>query len=210
MMKKGRNNLFIISAPSGAGKTTLIEMVVKEFPQLMFSISHTTRAPREGETDGVEYFFTTPARFEDMIRGNQFLEWAQVHSNYYGTSRLILERAEEQDRDLLLDIDVQGAAKVKAMIPSAVTIFILPPSMAALKARLTQRQLDAVDQIHRRMETARNEIWHYRDYEFVVINDDLTHAYENLSAIIRCQGSKTENLEERVQTILESFNIPES
>lgn len=209
-MKKKQSNFFIISAPSGAGKTTLIEMLVKEFPQLLFSISHTTRPPRDGEKDGVEYFFTTPEKFEAMMRENQFLEWARVHDHYYGTSRKMLESAEEQERDLLLDIDVQGAAKVKAQIPSALGIFILPPSLEALRERLIQRQQDPVEQIFSRMETARKEIRHYREYEYIVINDDLAHAYRNLSGIIRSQSCKTELLEERIQSILKSFNIFDS
>lgn len=209
-MKKKQSNFFIISAPSGAGKTTLIEMLVKEFPQLLFSISHTTRPPRDGERDGVEYFFTTPEKFEAMMRENQFLEWARVHDHYYGTSRKMLESAEEQERDLLLDIDVQGAAKVKAQIPSALGIFILPPSLEALRERLIQRQQDPVEQIFSRMETARKEIRHYREYEYIVINDDLAHAYRNLSGIIRSQSCKTELLEERIQSILKSFNIFDS
>lgn len=206
-MKRRRTNFFIISAPSGAGKTTLVEMLVREFTQLLFSISHTTRPPREGETDGVEYFFTTPEKFQAMREENKFLEWAQVHNHLYGTSRRMLEMAEEQGRDLLLDIDVQGAAKVKAQLPSALGIFILPPSLEALRERLIQRKQDSVEEIFQRMETARKEIRHYREYEYIVINDDLTQAYQSLSGIIRSQSCKTANLEDRIQSILKSFNI---
>lgn len=209
-MKKKTNNFFIISAPSGAGKTTLIEMLVKEFPQLLFSISHTTRAARDGETNGVEYFFTTPQDFEHMIQENDFLEWAKVHNHYYGTSRKMLEMAAEQGRDLLLDIDVQGAAKVKAQIPEAASIFILPPSLEALRDRLMQRQKDPIEQIYNRIEAARKEIRHYKEYEFVIINDDLAHAYRTLSSIIRTHTAKTQFLEERIQSILKSFNIFDS
>lgn len=209
-MKKKTNNFFIISAPSGAGKTTLIEMLVKEFPQILFSISHTTRPARDGETNGVEYFFTTSQDFEHMVGENDFLEWAKVHNHCYGTSRKMLEMAAEQGRDLLLDIDVQGAAKVKAQIPEAVGIFILPPSLEALRERLMQRQKDPIEQIYNRIESARKEIRHYKEYEFVIINDDLRHAYQTLSSIIRTHAVKTQFLEERIQSILKSFNIFDS
>lgn len=207
MMKKRKNNLFIVSAPSGAGKTTLIEMLVQEFPNLLFSISHTTRQPRDGETNGIEYFFITPQEFERMIQEGQFLEWARVHNHYYGTSRRMLEIAGEEERDLLLDIDVQGAAKVRNQIPEATSIFIMPPSMEALRERLMQRQKDPIDQIFHRIESARQEIRHYKEFDYVIINDDLAHAYLSLSSIIRSQASKTPNLEERIQFILKSFNI---
>lgn len=207
-MKQRRNNVFLISAPSGAGKSSLIQLLLAEIPSLFFSISHTTRPPRPGEKDGVEYYFVSHGRFEEMIEANQFLEWAYVHSHYYGTSVQMVHKAEEQHKDLLLDVDIQGHQKVRKVLEGVTGIFVLPPSYEALKERLEQRGKDTPEQIGRRMENARVEIQHYRDYEYVVINDDLQAAFESLVSIIRSQQSRRENLQDRIEEILKSFGVP--
>lgn len=207
-MKQRKNNVFLISAPSGAGKSSLIQLVLAEVPSLFFSISHTTRPPRPGEQDGVEYFFTSHDRFEEMIKANQFLEWAHVHGHYYGTSVDMVHRAEEQHKDLLLDVDIQGHQKVRKALDGVTSIFVMPPSYESLRERLEQRGKDTPEQIGRRLENARMEIRHYRDYEYVVINDDLQAAFEGLISIIRSQQSRRENLQERIEEILQSFGIP--
>src|SRR4030095_8192095 len=147
-----KSNVFILSAPSGAGKSTLIQLLFQEISGLHFSISHTTRPPREGETDGVEYFFVSEQRFREMIESNQFLEWAHVHGYFYGTSHEMVSEAAEQGKDLLLDIDIQGAAKVRARLPEAVSIFIFPPSYEDLRRRLVERGTDSPEQILQRIE----------------------------------------------------------
>lgn len=206
-MSQRKNNIFIISAPSGAGKSTLIHLLLAQIPSLFFSVSHTTRAPRPGEREAVDYFFISQDQFEEMIRTNQFLEWAKVHGSYYGTSREMLERSANAGKDLILDIDVQGAAQVRKAVPEAVSIFILPPSYEILRARLTQRQKDSVEQVEKRLVTARKEIEHWREYEYIVINEDLNEAFESLSSLVRGQRLRRENLEERIENILKSFII---
>jgi guanylate kinase len=207
-MTKRKNNTFIISAPSGTGKSTLIELLLTQIPQVFFSISHTTRPPRVGEKNGVEYYFIDNAEFEEMIRRDEFLEWAQVHGYYYGTSREMVRRSQEEGRDLLLDIDFQGAQAVRKQIPEAVSIFIMPPSLDILKERLLRRQKDTLPQIQSRTINARTELQHYKEYEFVIINEDLGSAFEYLASIVRSQRSKQEIMEERIQKVLESFKIP--
>jgi guanylate kinase len=207
-MKQRKNNAFLISAPSGAGKSSLIQLLLAEVHSLFFSISHTTRPPRPGEQDGVEYFFVSHGRFEEMIEANQFLEWAYVHGHYYGTSAEMVHRAEEQHKDLLLDVDIQGHQKVRKVLEGITSIFVLPPSYEALKERLEQRGKDTPEQIGRRMENARMEIRHYREYDYVVINDDLQAAFECLTSIIRSRQNRRENLQEKIEEILQSFGIP--
>jgi guanylate kinase len=206
-MTKRKNNTFIISAPSGTGKSTLIELLITQLPQIFFSISHTTRPPRAGEKNGVEYYFVDNAEFEDMIRRDEFLEWAQVHGYYYGTSREMVRRAEEEGRDLLLDIDFQGAQAVRRQVPNAVSIFIMPPSLDVLKERLLRRQKDTLTQIQNRTMNAKTELQHYKEYEYVIINEDLGSAFENLASIVRSQRSKQESMEEKIEKVLESFKI---
>ncbi|HSE40761.1 MAG TPA: guanylate kinase, partial [Acidobacteriota bacterium] len=171
-MKKQRNNVFIISAPSGSGKTTLIDLLLSENPSLMFSISHTTRPPRPGERNGVEYFFINEDEFLKMIQEDRFLEWAKVHGHFYGTSREMVERAQKDGRDLILDIDVQGAEQVRKKMPDAISIFILPPSYEALQRRLLARQKDTEDVMLKRLQNAKKEILRFGEFDYIIINDD--------------------------------------
>lgn len=206
-MSEKKHSVFLISAPSGAGKSSLIELLVQRVPGLLFSISHTTRPPRQGETDGVEYFFVSQERFRQMIEAKLFLEWAQVHGHYYGTSLEMVDRAAAQDKDLLLDVDIQGHQSVRKMLPSLTSIFVLPPSHGVLKQRLIERRKDTPAQIEHRLENAKNEIQHYNEYDYVVINDDLNRAYENLAAIIRGERNRTSTMQPEIDKILASFGI---
>jgi guanylate kinase len=208
-MKKQKNNVFIISAPSGSGKTTLIDLLLKQNPSLMFSISHTTRPPRTGERDGVEYFFVSEEKFEQMIREDRFVEWAEVHGHYYGTSREVLIDAEKNHRDVILDIDVQGAAQVRQKMPQAISIFILPPSYEALKTRLLSRKKDSQEVMLKRLGNARKEIRRYSEFDYIIINDDLQSALVSLSSIITSSNSLREKQIDRIEAILKSFEDAE-
>lgn len=180
---KAKGKLFVISAPSGAGKTTLIKKVLNRFNPLSYSVSHTTRPPRVNEQDGVDYFFITPSEFELKITQKHWLEWAKVHDNYYGTSRAFVENTLEKGQSLLLDIDVQGAGQVMASDLDPVTIFILPPSFEILAQRLENRGTDSKAVIARRLENAKTEMAQKDRYQYVVVNDDLDAAVEELSRI---------------------------
>ena len=204
-MTERKNNIFIISAPSGSGKSTLIQLLVTHIPRLFFSISHTTRPPRAGEQEGVEYFFVSDERFQEMIQKEMFLEWAMVHGYHYGTSRHMIELAQKEDKDVVLDVDIQGAAGLRRMIPDATSIFIMPPSYEILKERLVRRQKDTTEQIEHRLENARREIQSYASYEYVVVNEDLGSALENLASIVRSRRCTREALTQRIAAILKSF-----
>jgi guanylate kinase len=208
-MKNKKNNVFIISAPSGSGKTTLIDLLLQENPSLSFSISHTTRPPRPGERDGVEYFFISEQKFEQMIREERFVEWAEVHGHFYGTSREMLVQPEKENRDVILDIDVQGAAQVRQKMPEAISIFILPPSYEALKTRLLTRQKDKQEVMLKRLENARKEIRRYSEFDYIIINDDLETASKSLSSIIDSSNSLREKQIDRIEAILRSFEEAE-
>jgi guanylate kinase len=179
--------IYIISAPSGSGKSTLVNKVLRLVPNLDFSISYTTRAPRRSEQNGKQYHFVPRETFEQMIRDDEFLEHANLFGNRgdcYGTARRFLREAEEKKHDLLLDIDVQGAAQVKRKLPDAVSIFVLPPDRKTLESRLRNRGEDAEDVIHRRLVTARSEIENYDKYDYILINDDLEESIESLQAVV--------------------------
>ncbi len=199
------SNVFILSAPSGAGKSTLIQLLFQEISGLHFSISHTTRPPRKGETNGREYFFVSDQNFREMIDSNQFLEWAHVHGYFYGTSHQMVEEAAELGKDLLLDIDIQGAAKVRTRLPEAVSIFVLPPSYEALRRRLVERRTDSPEQIQQRIENARQEIEHYAEYDYIILNEDLVEACRNLAGIIRSHRCRLNIQAEKIEKILKSF-----
>ncbi|HWG38503.1 MAG TPA: guanylate kinase [Terriglobales bacterium] len=213
--------LFIISAPSGSGKTTLVTELFQRVPGLSFSISYTTRPPRGSEQDGREYFFVDRARFEAMLAEGAFLEHAEVFGNFYGTAWSFLRDAEARGQDLVLDIDVQGAAQVKRRIPAAVTIFIAPPDRATLDRRLRNRGLDAPAVIEKRLADASREIGAYNEYEYLVINDRLEESVEELTAIVRChRGAEAEacaraaacrlpNAAVRLAPVLRSFGLEE-
>lgn len=185
-MKRGR--LFVISAPSGAGKTSLVRALLAQEPQLRLSISHTTRARRPTESEGVEYHFVTTAQFEELIRQHAFLEYARVFDNLYGTSRDSVVRWLQQGQDVVLEIDWQGAQQVRRAMPEAVLIFVLPPSREALAARLAQRGTDAPAVIARRLRDAVSEMAHESEFDYVVVNDDFATALADLRRIIGGRG----------------------
>ncbi|GAB6094755.1 guanylate kinase [Desulfatiferula olefinivorans] len=178
-------HLFVISAPSGTGKTTLCRLLLDAFDTIGYSVSHTTRSPRPGEVDGRDYFFVSTEVFETMIRDNALIEWARVHGNYYGTSSAFVRQCLESGRDILLDIDVKGAASIREQYPDAVTIFIMPPSMEALRERLNRRATDSPEVIETRITNAEEEIRHRDLYRHVIVNDDLDRAKDELFALIR-------------------------
>jgi guanylate kinase len=183
-------NLFIISAPSGAGKSTLINALLKQDADMQLSVSHTTRSPRPGETDGVQYHFTDVSSFKQLIAQDQFIEWAEVFGNYYGTSKAALANKLAQGIDVFLDIDWQGARQIKQQLPFVTSIFILPPSVEALEQRLNQRGQDSAEVIAGRMAKARDEISHANEYDYWVVNDDLELAVQQFSGIIQSQRLK--------------------
>jgi guanylate kinase len=182
--------LLIVSSPSGAGKTTLCNRLRAEFPQLRFSVSHTTRKPRPNEVDGREYHFTNPATFKSMIGQGAFAEWAQVHGNLYGTSLSEIEIARKTANGVLFDIDYQGARQIKARMPEAVGVFILPPSLAELERRLRGRGTEDEATTLRRLEAAKGEIEHYGFFDYVIVNDDVQRAYDNLRALVFAERCK--------------------
>jgi len=181
----GIGKLFVISAPSGAGKTTLIKKVLDRFESLSYSVSHTTRDPRGDEEDGLDYFFIDPVEFEKKIGLGHWLEWAKVHNNYYGTSRKFVRTCLERGQSLLLDIDVQGAKQIMGTGMNLVTIFIMPPAFEVLSRRLENRGTDSKEVIARRLENAKIEIDQKDLYQYVVVNDDLDQALEKLCLIFK-------------------------
>ena len=197
--------VFIISAPSGSGKTTLVSRLLAKLPGLMFSVSYTTRKPRGDEVDGHSYRFVSREDFEARIAGDEFLEWAEVFGNYYGTHRGILEEAQAQGRDLVLDIDVQGARQLRSRIPEAVSVFILAPSRQILERRLRARREDREDVIERRLRDAAEEIRQYKQYDYVLINRDLDQSDAVLSAIVRAERVRRTRIEEEIRPILDTF-----
>jgi guanylate kinase len=197
--------VFIISAPSGSGKSTLVNRMMSEVGNLMFAVSHTTRKPRGQEINGHNYRFIARDEFEVMVERGEFLEWAQVFGNYYGTHRGILEEAAAQGRDLVLDIDVQGARQLKGKIPEAVTVFILAPSKKTLEHRLRARGEDRDDVIERRLKEAADEIRNYNAYDYVLINSDLEESVAVLSGLVRAERARRTRIEEKIRPILETF-----
>lgn len=190
-----RGILFIISAPSGTGKTTLCKQLTANIPGLWHSISYTTRSPRAGEEHGREYFFTDEPTFQSMIDRHEFVEWARVYGHLYGTPRKTLADKIDQGIDVLLEIDVQGALQVKKKFDDAVSIFILPPSMTALRQRLQSRASDSTEEIQRRLQKVKEEVWSYREYAYIVRNDDLTRSLHDLENIFLGERLKTKRLD---------------
>jgi guanylate kinase len=183
-----QNSLFVISAPSGAGKTSLVRALMEREPDLRFSISYTTRAQRPGEQHGQHYFFVSPERFQEMIADGAFLEHARVFDNYYGTARAQVASLLAEGRGVVLEIDWQGARQVRAAMPESVGIFILPPSRAELERRLRGRGTDSETVIRRRLADAATDMSHWSDFQFVVVNDDFSTALQALSDIVRGRG----------------------
>jgi guanylate kinase len=224
--------LFVISAPSGSGKSTLVNELRRNVKGLTFSVSYTTRDPRGSEEEGREYHFVTRQQFEEMIAADELLEHADVFGNYYGTARAALRQASAQGKDLLLDIDVQGAAQLRKKVAGAVSIFVMPPTPEILAMRLTNRSRaeGKVDEavLERRLAKARQEIENYRDYDYVLVNDVLERAVDELSAIVKveryrragdlirpsmkkvfqiAESCRQENAGDRVQPVLRSFGL---
>jgi len=181
----------VISGPSGAGKTTVCNELLVRVEGLRPSISWTTRKPRPGEVNGREYFFTDPATFQEMVRGDEFAEWAAVYGHFYGTPKKPLSEMVEQGVDMLLEIDVQGAMQIKKKFPDAVTVYLLAPSIAELRARLVRRASDTPEEISRRLRQARDEIRHYHDYDYIVRNEDLKEAVKAAEHILQAERLKT-------------------
>jgi len=197
--------LFVVSAPSGTGKTTIVERLVKVLPDLALSRSYTSRAMRSGESDGVDYNFITRARFEAMVAEEAFLEWADVFGNFYGTCAIDADRDLSCGRDLVLVIDVQGARQVRARRAGTIGIFVLPPSFEVLEQRLRGRSLDAEEAIRRRLATARAEVAAVTEYEYVVVNDELDACVDRLRAIVLAERAKLAVMGSRVAGIVGSF-----
>jgi guanylate kinase len=197
--------VFIISAPSGSGKSTLVARLLNEVNGLAFSVSYTTRPRRGNEIEGHDYHFIDRAEFKGCVEQHEFLEYAEVFGNYYGTHVSALEQARAVGRDLVLDIDVQGAAQLKKRIPDAVTIFVLAPSRETLEQRLRARSQDSDEVIRRRLADAANEIRNYRLYDYVLINEDLGVAAETLMSIVRAERVRRVRVEEKIQPILATF-----
>lgn len=194
--------LYIVSAPSGAGKTSLVKALVDAQPQVRVSVSHTTRAMRPGEVDGVNYHFVTREDFLERLERNEFLEHAEVFGNLYGTSQRWLEQTLEEGYDLILEIDWQGAQQVRRLMPQARSIFILPPTQDALRQRLTNRGQDSDEIIERRMREAVSEMSHYVEYDYLVINDDFAHALADLQAIFRANQLRQATQQQRYGSLL--------
>jgi len=201
-MAPAPGNLFVIAAPSGAGKTSLTRALLERDPSILLSVSYTTRPPRSGELDGVAYHFVTPERFRGLKDSGEFLEHAQVHGNWYATSATWLQAQISAGRDVLLEIDWQGAAQVRRIIAGSVHVFILPPSLASLEERLVRRGQDDQLTIARRLMTAREEMRHCGDFDYVIINQDFASAVDDLSAIVRASRLRSAVQAVRYRTLL--------
>lgn len=192
--RQGKGLLFVVSAPSGAGKTTLCREVANQLPGIRHSVSYTTRKPRPGEVDGRDYFFLDESGFQKKADRGEFIEWAEVHGHLYGTPWDQLLHYTEQGIDLILDIDAQGAMQLKKKEVEGVYIYILPPSFEVLKARLMERRSDSPDEIARRLKKAREEIWSYREYYYLIVNDDMKKAMTELQALIIAERIKMKRM----------------
>jgi guanylate kinase len=200
-----RGLLFIVSAPSGTGKTTLVERLVQHVPNLRMSRSYTSRAARVGEQDGVDYNFISRDRFEAMIGEEAFLEWADVFGSYYGTSAADTDAALAHGEDVVLVIDVQGARQVRGLGRQVVSTFVLPPSSAILEQRLRGRSKDTDEQIARRLAVARREVSEYSQYDYLVINDELNAAVERLQGIVAAERARIQRMRPKAETIIGTF-----
>jgi guanylate kinase len=179
-----RGLLIVVSSPSGAGKTTLCHRLIDEFPDIVFSVSYTTRARRRGEEEGVDYHFVDDATFDRMVEGGEFAEWAEVHGHRYGTTVKAVRQGLDEGRHVLFDVDYQGGRQIKAQFETeAILVFVLPPSLPELEARLRKRATDAPEVIERRLQKARDELKHYGLYQYLIVNDELPRAYDRLRAI---------------------------
>ena len=202
----GRGMLLVVSSPSGGGKGTLIRRVLKTVPDLGYSVSYTTREPREGEINGRDYFFVSLDVFKAMESEGEFLEWAPVHGHFYGTSCSQVERDLSEGRDIILEIDVQGAESVRSIAPSSVTVFILPPSFEVLRERLIARGTEDLEDLALRLRNARAEVEHYSEFSYVIINDDADRAAAQLASIIYAERARRERQERAAIGVLATFS----
>ena len=206
MSSSGRGLLFIVSAPSGAGKTTLVERLVEQTPHLRMSRSYTSRPARQGESDGVDYNFVSRARFESMVAAGEFLEWADVFGNLYGTAAADTERQLAAGDDVVLVIDVQGARQVRrSRGVEATTVFVMPPSFEVLEQRLRGRSKDSEEAIRRRLQVAREEVASFEEYRYIVINDELTAAVDRLRSIVLAERARLGRMRQTAGRIVGSF-----
>jgi guanylate kinase len=201
-----RGLLFVVSAPSGTGKTTVVERLVQVTPDLALSRSYTSRAVRPGETDGIDYNFITRIRFEGMVQANAFLEWADVFGNLYGTCAEDAERELAAGRDLVLVIDVQGARQVRSGCPDTVGVFVMPPSFDVLEQRLRGRSKDSEAAMQRRLQTARDEVAAFVEYDYVVVNDELNACVDRLRAIVFAERAHLRSMRETAEQIVRTFS----
>jgi guanylate kinase len=199
-----KGNLFIITSPSGGGKGTLIREVLRSVPKVGYSVSFTTRGQRAGEEHGKHYYFVSREEFEKKVENGEFLEWAPVHGNFYGTSRAQVESELNLGRDIILEIDVQGAENVKRLVPEAIGVFILPPSFEVLRERLTARQTESEADLQIRLRNSKTEVSRWKEFDFVIINDEINRASMDLAAVFLSErlkrGRQTENIEKIIKT----------
>jgi guanylate kinase len=206
MSNRGRGLLFIVSAPSGAGKTTLVERLVEQIPHLKMSRSYTSRPERDGEADGVDYNFVTRERFEAMAAAGEFLEWAPVFGNLYGTGAADTDALLDSGHDVVLVIDVQGARKVRARQIETVAVFVMPPSFEVLEQRLRGRSKDSEEAIQRRLQVARDEVAAFAEYDFVIVNDELTAAVDQLRGIVIAERARLQRMRAGAESIVRTFH----
>lgn len=202
---QGRGTLYIVSAPSGAGKTSLVKALTEADPKVLVSVSHTTRDMRPGEQDGINYNFVTKDVFLEMVKNSDFLEHAEVFGNYYGTSQSWVENTLQAGRDVILEIDWQGAQQVRRLMPEALSIFIVPPSKQALQERLDGRGQDSADVIDGRMQEAASETSHYAEFDYLIVNDQFDEALVDLKSILRARRVRIEAKKEEITSILKDL-----
>jgi guanylate kinase len=203
----GRGMLVVVSSPSGGGKGTLIDRVLKTVPGLAFSVSYTTRAPRGLEENGREYFFIDEPAFRAMIARGEFLEWADVYGHLYGTNALQVERERQTGRDIILEIDVQGAESIRRQVPDSISIFILPPSFELLRNRLVARATDSAADLERRLKGAPAEVAQYEHFDYVILNDDINRASQQLASVIYAERARRERQQITLRDSLNDFGI---
>jgi guanylate kinase len=206
---EARGILFVVSSPSGGGKGTLIRRMLSKVSYLGYSVSFTTRTPRNGEVDGREYFFVDRARFDQLVAADEFLEWAHVHGKLYGTSRSQVLRELSAGRDIVLEVDVQGAASIREQVPDSVSVFILPPSFEVLRQRLLDRGTDSPEELDLRLRNAPTELKDYAAFQYLIINDDVERAADQLSAIVHAERARLHRQGPRVKHVVEAFTEKE-
>ena len=194
---KRAGTLFVVSAPSGTGKTTICRKLLKKYDTLKLSVSYTTRQPRKGEENDIDYSFVTKEKFKKMIDKGEFAEWAMVYGNFYGTSLKRLKKLNKDGYDIILDIDTRGAMQLKNTYDKAVYVFILPPSMQILKDRLVSRKTETADIVKKRLDSAREEISYYEKYDYIIVNDILKNAYQELESIVLATKARTANADQK-------------